>query len=89
MPKQSPIRVGVSALGKRFLAGRVNKTMTGFVGEPYDVTSDVLKGIGDYVGIGNQVNVEADGEVKFILAVLPAGVTHKLVPVEPTEGDVS
>jgi hypothetical protein len=63
------IRIACTALAKRIKAGRPNKEGTAFVGHPQDVTSDVLKAVSEFVGIGNIVTVEADGVPVFEIEV--------------------
>ncbi len=82
---KSPIRVGVTAFGKRIHAGHVNKAGNTFLGTPQDVTSDVLKAIGDYVGIGNLVNVEVGGVTQYVIAVLAPGSVISTKPAETAE----
>ena len=74
----NPIRLGTSPLTGRIYAGRPAKDGMSFKGERFDVTSDVLKCTAEKIGIGNQVNVEVDGVVQFIIAVLPAN--HRPTP---------
>lgn len=66
-----PIRVATAALSGRIYAGRPTKDGFGFKEPRFDVTSDVLKAVRDKIGVGNQVNVECDGEVMFRIAVMP------------------
>ena len=67
----NPIRVATATLSGRIFAGRPTKDGLGFKEPRYDVTSDVLQAIRDKVGIGHKVNVECNGVVEFVIAVLP------------------
>lgn len=62
-------RIATAAISKRILSGRVNKAGDSFVGNPTDVTSDVLKAIIDHVGAGNTVTVTEDGRPAYEITV--------------------
>lgn len=71
------LRVATTALANRIYAGHPCKDGLGFKAGRVDVTSDVLKAIGEFVGVGNEVTVECEGEPKFRIAVIAASVgTH-------------
>lgn len=65
----STLRVACTAITKRIQAGRVNKAGDSFIGNPVDVTSDVLKAIIDKVGAGNVVTVNENGAPAYEIEV--------------------
>ena len=66
------IRVATAALSERIFAGHPTKDGRGFKEPRFDVTSDVLLAIRDKVGIGNEIEVAAEGgPIEFRIAVLP------------------
>lgn len=65
----SNLRVACTAITKRIQAGRINKAGDSFIGEPVDVTSDVLKAIIDKVGVGNFVTVNENGAPAYEIEV--------------------
>lgn len=68
----NPIRVAMAAISGRIFAGRPTKDGRGFKEPRYDVTSDVLVAIRDFVGVGNEIEVGLPGTaVEFRIAVLP------------------
>lgn len=75
MVANNPIRVATAVLSERIYAGRLTKDGSCFKEPRYDVTSDVLVAIRDKVGIGNEIEVSANGVVKFRIAVLPPSET--------------
>lgn len=71
------IRVAKAALSGRIFAGHPTKRGDAFRAGRVDVTSDVLKAVSEFVGVGNQITVECDGEPAFCIAVTapPVAVT--------------
>lgn len=63
------IRLATAALSNRIMAGTPNKKGDGFKGSPFDVTSDCLKAISEYIGVGYKVTVSVDGVPKFEISV--------------------
>lgn len=63
------IRIACTALEKRIKAGRVSKSGLDFIGNPTDVTSDCIKAIIDYVGVGGSHVVTANGEPVCEIAI--------------------
>ena len=65
----SKIRIATSALTKRVYLGKVSKDGLDFIGNPTDVTSDVIKAIIDKVGVGGTDVVHVDGKPKYEISV--------------------
>jgi hypothetical protein len=63
------IRIACMALSKRIHAGRPNKAGTTFVGGGQDVTSDTLKAIIEFIGVGQTHEVTVDGKPKYEITV--------------------
>lgn len=70
MAKKNNIRLAMTALGKRIMAGYPNKAGTGFVGEPDDVTSDVFKVVAEKVGVGMCTDVMVEGKHMYRIAIV-------------------
>jgi hypothetical protein len=63
------IRVQPSPLTNTIYAGRINKTDSAWQGEKYDVTSDVIGSIIQYVGVGNIISVNENGKPAYEIEV--------------------
>lgn len=63
------IRVAMAALSKRIFAGHPTKNGQGFKEPRYDVTSDVLLAVSQFVGIDHKTTVECEGKPAFIIQV--------------------
>lgn len=69
--RSNPIRVATTALSGRIFAGRPTKDGMGFKEPRYDVTSDTLKAVVDYIGLGMQADITADdGEVLCTIKIV-------------------
>jgi hypothetical protein len=62
-------RIACTAIDKRIMLGRVNKAGNSFIGEPQDVTSDVLKAVIEKCGVGNSMPVTIDGKPKYKISI--------------------
>jgi len=67
-------RVACSGVIKRILAGTPNKDGWSFRGGGQDVTSDVLKAVKEFVGVGCTQVVTEDGKPVFEIEVRAIGV---------------
>lgn len=65
----NPIRVATALLSGRIFAGRPTKDGMAFKEPRYDVTSDVLKAVVDYVRPDHEVTVTEDGKPMFTITV--------------------
>lgn len=65
----SRIRVQTSPLTNTIYAGRISKTESAWQGEKYDVTSDVIGSIIQYVGPGNVISVNENGKPAYEIEV--------------------
>lgn len=65
----SAIRVACTAIGKRINAGRVNKAGDSFIGNPVDVTSDVIGAVIQKIGAGNVITVTENGQPAYEIEV--------------------
>jgi hypothetical protein len=65
----SKIRVQPSPLTQTIYAGRINKDGTAWQGEKHDVTSDVIGSIIQYVGVGNVISVNENGQPAYEIEV--------------------
>lgn len=67
----NPIRIATAALSGRIFAGRPTKDGMAFKEPRYDVTSDALKAVVDYIGLGMQADVtDAEGEVLCTIKII-------------------
>lgn len=96
------IRVACTALLKRIKAGRPNKAGNSFIGGGDDVTSDCIKAIIEFVGVGGIHEVTVNGKLMYEIEVrypqpveqteaIPCGWirgVESYVPGEPTEWHV-
>ncbi|CAE6899696.1 hypothetical protein [Paraburkholderia domus] len=73
------IRVACTALLKRIKAGRPNKAGNSFIGGGDDVTSDCIKAIIEFVGVGGIHEVTVNGKPMYEIEV------RYPQPVEQTE----
>lgn len=73
------IRVACTALLKRIVAGRANKNGTAMVGGGEDVTSDCIKAIIEFVGVGGIHEVTVNGKPMYEIEI------RTVQPVEQTE----
>jgi hypothetical protein len=72
------IRIACMALSKRIHAGRPNKAGNSFIGGGQDVTSDVIKAVIEFVGVGGTHEITVDGKPLYeieIRAVAQQGET--------------
>lgn len=67
------IRVALTAMTGRIMAGKVNKDGTAFVGEKIDVTSDCLKAVIEMIGVGKTHTVTVDGKPLYEISVRKPG----------------
>lgn len=65
----SKLRVACSPLTNNIYAGRANKDATAWSGEKHDVTSDVIGAIIQYVGAGNVISVNENGQPAYEITV--------------------
>lgn len=65
----SKLRVGCSPLTKTIFAGRLNKAGNAWIGDPVDVTSDVLGSVIEKVGAGNVITVRENGKPAYEISV--------------------
>lgn len=63
------IRVALMAMSHRIHAGNPDKHGKTFKGGGQDVTSDVLKAIIEYIGVGNTHTVQSDGVPVFEITI--------------------
>lgn len=66
------IRLGVAALSRTIFAGYPTKDGMAFKGKRHDVTGDVLKVIGEYVGLDKSVTVNVDGKPAYTISITKA-----------------
>lgn len=67
------IRLGCTALGRRIVAFKTGRDNTTPIGNKEDVTSDALKALIDFIGIGETHIVTVDGKPVFSISVDIAG----------------
>lgn len=72
--KNKKIGVAASVLchdikNDKILAGTISKDGKRFLSDKTDVTSDVLKAIVDYVGVGYEIEVTVDKKPKYKISV--------------------
>lgn len=67
---KTPIRLNVTALGNRIVAGRPNKAMDGFIGEPDDVTNDAIDCIIKHFGLNTETVLSMNGKPAVKLTIL-------------------
>lgn len=65
------IRIALTALGHRIVAGRPTKDGTALIGGGEDVTSDALKAVIEFIGIGETHVVTVDGKPMLTISVQP------------------
>ena len=66
----SKVVLGMSTLTDTVYAGRLNKSgKTWKVNDQHDVTSDFLRTIVQWCGVGKRRNINAGGEPKYIVTV--------------------
>jgi hypothetical protein len=70
-----PIRVSCSPITSTIYAGRPNKDGTAWSGEKFDVTSDVIGAIIQYIGAGNVINVNENGKPAYEITVRAVAAT--------------
>lgn len=63
------IRIACMALHRRIKAGRPNKAGDAFIGGGQDVTSDCVKAIIEFVGVGGTHEVTVDGVTKYEIEI--------------------
>lgn len=63
------IRIACMALSKRIHAGRPNKSGDSFIGGGQDVTSDCIKAIIEFVGVGGMHEVTVKGEPMYEIEI--------------------
>jgi uncharacterized protein GlcG (DUF336 family) len=63
------IRIACTALARRIKAGHPNKDGLSFRGGGVDVTSDCVKAIIGYVGVGGTHEVTVDGKPVFEISI--------------------
>jgi hypothetical protein len=63
------IRIACTALTRRIMAGRVTKDNLSFTGDPQDVTSDCLKAVVEFIGVGYEGVVAIDGKPVYEITV--------------------
>lgn len=63
------IRIACTAIAKRIMAGRVSKSGLDFIGEPKDVTSDCLKAVIDFIGIGETKSIHVEGVPTYEISI--------------------
>jgi len=63
------IRIACSAVTRRIKAGRVTKDGWSFIGEPKDVTTDVLKAVIEFIGIDHEQVIIVDGKPTYKITV--------------------
>ena len=63
------LRLGVAALSRTIFAGYPTKDGMAFKGVRHDVTGDVLKVVGEYVGMDKSVTVNVDGKPAYTITV--------------------
>ena len=63
------IRIALTAVSQRIMAGRVDKAGINFVGEPIDVTSDVLKAVCEKFADKGPLDVTAGGVAAYEITV--------------------
>lgn len=63
------LRLGVAALSRTIFAGYPTKDGMAFKGKRHDVTGDVLKVVGEYVGMDKVVTVNVDGKPAYEISI--------------------
>lgn len=63
------MRIACTAIAKRIMSGRVSKSGLNFIGDPKDVTSDCLKAVIDFIGIGETKSVHVEGVQTYEISV--------------------
>ncbi|SMG09855.1 DUF7446 family protein [Paraburkholderia susongensis] len=63
------VRVACMALHRRIKAGRPNKAGDSFIGGGQDVTSDCIKAIIEFVGVGGTHEVTVDGRPMYEIEI--------------------
>ena len=63
-------RIACTALTKRIMLGNVSKDGMNFTDTKRDVTSDCLKAVIEFVGVGNETEVVVDGIPTYKIMVL-------------------
>lgn len=70
MSAPNPIRLGLSPLSERVYAGRVQKDGKVWrAGQQWDVTTDFLKAVIDFVGPDRSLVINVDGKPKYRVTV--------------------
>jgi hypothetical protein len=54
----------------RICCGYINKAGDAFLSGKTDVTSDVLKAVVEYIGVGQEAQVKANGAVRYVIRVV-------------------
>jgi len=57
------------SVNNRIMLGNVSPSGIDFIGTPKNVTSDCLKAIIEFVGVGNETTVTSAGKPAFVITV--------------------